>query len=191
MIVSIGVDCGVGDFCKKYGLRTISLPFDWVVSYHGVSACIDDEFKEFIPKEGMINKYDIYFNHDFNGEKDEEDTLKYLRRAKRFMDILTESKEEIIFFRRGHAQHHHREHQGRYETIKNDIQDAEDLDRILSSKYPNLKYRIIVVLVCGRCFSREKIYSSLPRVEVHNIVTPEVDFFMFENLAKKILLPSS
>ena len=48
MIIPIGVDCGMANFCKKYNLRNASLPIDWTVSYNGVSKCIEDDFKNFI-----------------------------------------------------------------------------------------------------------------------------------------------
>ena len=48
MIIPIGVDCGMANFIKKYNLRNMSFPFDWTVTYNGVSKCIDDNFKFFI-----------------------------------------------------------------------------------------------------------------------------------------------
>ena len=45
MIIPIGVDCGMAEFCKKYNLRTRSFPFDWIVSYNGVSKCIENNFE--------------------------------------------------------------------------------------------------------------------------------------------------
>jgi hypothetical protein len=47
MIIPIGVDCGMAEFCRKYNLRKASLPFDWTVTYNGVSKCIEDDFKYF------------------------------------------------------------------------------------------------------------------------------------------------
>ena len=66
MIIPIGVDCGMARFLQKYNLRNISFPFDWNVTYNGVSKCIDDNFNFFTePLNNRINKYDIYFYHDF------------------------------------------------------------------------------------------------------------------------------
>ena len=66
MIIPIGIDCGMANFLKKYNLRNISFPFDWNVTYNGVSECLDDNFKFFTePLNDRINKYDIYFPHDF------------------------------------------------------------------------------------------------------------------------------
>ena len=73
IIVPIGIDCGVSLVMKKYNLRKISLPFDWVVSYKGIKEILENDFKEYIPesaiyKEGtdivVYNKYDVKFIHD-------------------------------------------------------------------------------------------------------------------------------
>ena len=92
MIIPIGSDCSIANFCKKYKLRTCSLPFDWVVTYDGVSKCIEDNFKDFIPKSqgntNKYNKYDIYFFHDFiNDINRKDDEIKYTRRIERFQNI--------------------------------------------------------------------------------------------------------
>jgi hypothetical protein len=86
IIIPIGVDCGIADFLKKYNLRTVSLPFDWAVSYNGVSKCIEDDFKYFTePLTNRINIYDIYFHHDFHHDvqdavlQQEQDRQKYAK----------------------------------------------------------------------------------------------------------------
>lgn len=188
MIVPIGVDCGVADFCKKYSLRSFSLPFDWAVSYHGVSACIEDEFKLFTaPLIDRVNNYDIYFHHDFaTPESMEVDSVKYRRRCKRLLDFLG-GDEELVFCRKGHAPHNHLEHNGKYAHICSDIVDAEKLDATLRRKYPNLKFKIIVVLVCGTCFDASLTYTSTSeRVQVYNVVTPQACWSTFENACRGI-----
>ena len=144
MIIPIGVDCVMAEFCKKYNLRNISFPFDWTVTYNGVSKCIDDNFKLFTkPLNNRINEYDIYFHHDFDkNELFNQDQEKYTRRCQRLINILETSNENIIFCRKGHATHHHYEHNGKYSNITNDLDDAEKLSVILSNKYPHLKYII-------------------------------------------------
>ena len=115
MIISIGVDCGVSEILKKYNLRSFSFPFDWVVPYNGISACIADNFESFIPdRNSRINKHDIYFHHDFNTDTFDQDKIKYTRRCERLLTLLKTTKEQVIFCRRGHACHHHNEHSGRY-----------------------------------------------------------------------------
>ena len=67
LFVSIGIDCDVANFLNKYNLRKASLPFDWNVSYNGVSKCIENNFKNFTEplSADRINDDDIYFHHDF------------------------------------------------------------------------------------------------------------------------------
>jgi hypothetical protein len=188
MIIPIGVDCGMAMFCKKYNLRNLSFPFDWVVSYNGVSNCIDDNFTYFIPQiNEKLNNYDMFFTHDFAIDTFSEDKIKYTRRYNRFINILKTSKENIIFCRKGHAGHLHNEHNGKYCNITSDISDAENLDAVISNKYPELNYKIIVILVCGKCFDANKIYKSQSdKIEIYNIATPQADDELFENCARNI-----
>ena len=189
MIIPIGVDCGMATFVQKYNLRNMAFPFDWNVTYNGVSKCIDDNFIFFTePLNNRINKYDIYFTHDFeNIYLLNQDKEKYIRRYQRLINILETSNEEIIFCRKGHACHNHYEHNGKYSNIINDIDDAEQLDIILKNKYPQLKYKIIVILVCGNCFNPIETYKSKSdKIEIYNIATPQVDDTIFENLCRNI-----
>jgi len=189
MIIPIGVDCGLADVLKENNLRTYSFPFDWIVTYNGVSKCIDDNFKFFVePINNKFNKYDMYFSHDFeNLDLLNDDKEKYIRRSKRLINILKTTKEEITFFRKGHACHHHSEHDGKYSDILNDIDDTEKLDIILQNKYPQLKYKIIVVLVCDRCFNPNQTYiSKSDKIQIYNIATPEANHYIFQNLCRNI-----
>lgn len=187
VIVPIGVDCGIAEFCKKNNLRNFSLPFDWTVTYNGVSKCIEDEFNNFIPSEDRFNIYDMYFCHDFTSDTFANDIIKYDRRNQRLINILKTSNDEIIFFRKGHAYHHHTEHNEKYKNITSDIEDAEKLNCIISTKYPNLNYKIIVVLVCGVCFDSTITYkNTTDKIEIHNIATPKVDDALFEKCVRSI-----
>ena len=177
MIIPIGVDCGNAYLLKKYSLRSFSFPFDWTVTYNGVSKCFDDNFLNFIPTDitNRINSYDIYFHHDFTKETCDIDKIKYTRRIKRLINILENTNEEIIFLRKGHSCHLHDEHNGRFTNIKNDIDDAKDLEIVLSKKYKNLNYKIIVILTCGKCFDPNKIYNSnSDKIDIYNIATTEI-----------------
>jgi hypothetical protein len=187
MIIPIGVDCGMAEFCKKHNLRTMSFPFDWIVSYNGVSKCIENKFEEFTePLNNRINKYDMCFVHDFelNGNH-EHDKEKYNRRCNRLMNIL-ETNEEIIFCRKGHASHLHAEHNGKYSVIANEIEDAERLTNFLKN-YPELNYKIIVILVCGKCYDNTCIYkSNSDKIEIYNIATPQAEDAIFEKCCRGI-----
>jgi hypothetical protein len=188
IIVPFGSDCGVSECLKKYNLRSFSFPFDWVVAYNGIAKCIDEDFKNFIPKlNERINDYDIYFHHDFTPDTFNNDEAKYKRRILRLQNILEHSEEEVVFLRKGHPPHHHDEHNGQYTVIKSDLEDAEYLDAVLSNRYKNLKYKIIVTLVCGKCFDKDITYvTHSDRIEVHNTTTPSYDDERFEQCVRSI-----
>jgi len=180
MIIPIGIDCGAADFLKKNNLRTCALPFDWVVTYHGISNIIRNDFNNYIPvnSDRLNTDYQVSFVH-FTFP---EDTEKIQRRVERFKTILETSIDSIYFLRKGHAFHNHSEN-----SIKNDIEDAEELDSILAIKYPNLKYEIIVVLMCGSCFDSTKEYiSKSTKVKVYNRSTPIVNDKLFIDVCADI-----
>jgi hypothetical protein len=177
MIIPIGVDCGNANLLKEHSLRSFSFPFDWVVTYNGVSKCFDDNFLNFIPTDltTRINEYNMYFMHDFAKETFDIDKIKYTKRIKRLINILENIDEEIIFLRKGHSIHHHDEHNGRFTNIKNDIDDAKDLETVFSKKYKYLNYKIIVILICGKCFDSTKVYDShSDKIDVYNIITTTI-----------------
>ena len=179
MIISLGTDCIVSMFCDKYKLRKMSLPFDWCVSYNGVSECFEDDFKHFIDTidKDRINKYDVYLHHDYKDNTTyEQDNEKYIRRCNRLQEILKNTEEEIIFVRSGHSGHHHDEQNGRYKTIVSDIEDIERLDTIIAAKYPKLKYRMVIFLSCDKCFQPNIKYESKKNnIEIHNIAAKAFD----------------
>jgi hypothetical protein len=191
MIISIGVDCGIALFLKKHNLRNISFPFDWTIAYNGVSRCIEDNFQLFTePLDNRMNSYDIYFYHDFDKtEVFKEHQEKYMKRCQRFMNLLESTNEEILFCRKGHECHHHYTPDGTYSRVANDIDDAEQLDLILKDKYPQLKYKIIVILVCGNCFRSSHTYNSQSdKIQIHNIASRQKNPTVFEQLCRRLFL---
>jgi len=190
MIIPIGVDCEMTELCKKYNLRNCSLPFDWAVTYNGVSKCIEEDFTQFIPqKNERINAYDVYFHHDFESiDTYDKDKEKYDRRVQRIIQILQTSTEEVVFCRKGHCCYHHNEQNGRYTNIKNEIEDAEELHTVLSKKYPELHYKINVILICGKCFDKNTQYTSTSsnHIEIYNIASEKVESSEIDNCFRSI-----
>ena len=180
LFVSIGIDCDVANFLNKYNLRKVSLPFDWNVSYSGVSKCIENDFKNFtepLSKE-RINTYDIYFHHDFlEDSKEHEEKEKFHRRCVRLMNLFDTAQntgEYILFIRKGHLHYHHEEQNEKYKDITDDTEDAKRLDKVLRSKYPLLKYKIIVLLGCTTCFTKDTVCpddDTPPTIDVYNNVS--------------------
>tara|TARA_B100000927_G_scaffold286773_1_gene278755 strand:+ start:1166 stop:1744 length:579 start_codon:yes stop_codon:yes gene_type:complete len=153
IIVPLGVDCGVAKFLKDNELRYFSLPFDWVVSYGGTANIINTKFKNYIHDKSVKFVHQTFPN----------DIETMNRRIKRFLNLL-ESDNEIIFLRKGHSEHHH----GESNLIKNDLDDCEELYDTLKKNYNNLKFKIILFLVCSDCFNLYTQYDS-EKVIVYNV----------------------
>jgi len=166
LFVSIGIDCDVANFLNKYNLRKVSLPFDWNVSYSGVSQCIENNFKNFTNplSSERINGDDVYFHHDFlEVSMMQADRDKYQRRCERLLNLFETAEktgEYVLFIRKGHLCYHHEEQNGKYNDITDDTEDAKKLDKVMRSKYPLLKYKIIVLLGCTKCFTKDTVCSD-------------------------------
>ncbi len=194
LFVPIGADCGVAFFCRKFKMRHFALPFDWTVSYNGVSHSIEDDLTCFTDPLDLqrISNYGIYFHHDFSQEvKRSEDEGKYARRCARLLRILETTTECVVFCRKGHSSHHHDEHNGRYQTIVSDLDDCKRLHGVISVKYPTLRFKIVVFLLCGKCFSPHVLYESPhANIEIYNIAIPGAsnhhdDYARFEDCARR------
>lgn len=111
--ISLGYFCEVAQDLEELGLRNVSSPFDWEISeFRGVIKAIDKRFDRFMNYDDLYQSerygehyfdknYGIWFFHDFN----KWDSLKaqypavhekYERRAKRFLNNITEP---TLFFR--------------------------------------------------------------------------------------------
>jgi hypothetical protein len=166
MYISLGVDCGTANILKQLGLRSCSLPFDWVVTYEGVTNIINSDFTNYLPKinnEKLNRNSGTFFLHN----NFPDDIEKMNRRIDRFKNILETSNEKIIFVRKSHGHWHHNE----YNNVINDIDDAVKLDSLLLKKYPNLIYEIHVILICDECFTNinENVSNN---IIIHNISRP-------------------
>ena len=180
IVISLGIDCSPAIFLARKNLRPFSLPFDWTVTYKGVTEILRSDFNDFMPINSNRRNQDgsVLFLHD----SFPDDVTKYTRRISRLKNILEISTEEIIFFRKGHVAYHHKE----CPELKNDIQDAEDLNIFLKDKYPNLNYSIIVSLLCDKCFDPSTNYANSDRIQIHNIDTPAWDENKFKSLINLI-----
>jgi hypothetical protein len=172
MYISLGVDCGTANIVKWSGLRTRSLPFDWVVSYEGVTNIIRSDFTNYLPEPNTKNGYDVLNRNCgtlFLHNTFPEDLEQMNRRIARFKEILETCNEKITFIRKSHGSHHHKE----YSPITNDIDDAIQLEVLLSNKYPNLDYEIHVILICDACFMNIEIPTPISdKIKIHNISRP-------------------
>ena len=170
MYVSLGADCGTAIILKQLGLRTCSLPFDWVVTYEGITNIINNDFTNYLPES--VNNYEklnknsgtLFLHNNFPC-----DLEKMNKRIDTFKNLLETSNEKITFVRKSHGSHHHDE----YNNVVNDIDDAVKLDLLLSKKYPKLIYEIHVILICDKCFTNININKTdSDNVIIHNISRP-------------------
>jgi hypothetical protein len=131
----------------------------------------------------------MFFYHDFDRCNVYDHIIKYNRRIERFKNILETTTEQITFCRKGHCPHHHFEHNGNYTNITNDIEDVYNLDDILQKKYPKLDYKIIVILICGKCFDLTNKYESKrERITIYNIAMNNIDDILFENYLRTLFI---
>jgi hypothetical protein len=170
IFIPLGIDCDVANFLNKYGLRKASLPFDWNVSYSGVSKSIENKFANFTDFAGQdrINDEGVYFHHDFlEDSMTQTDKDKYARRCERLLAILEtgndqgDKSDDILFIRKGHMCYHHEEQNCKYKDMKCDIVDSLSLNKVLQSQYPKLKYKIILVIGCTKCFKKDTVFPDI------------------------------
>lgn len=107
-IVSLGWFCGISQEMERKGLRSISLPFDWLITkdFRKILELIETDFVGFINQKSLIQEdispnyyYDsstgFRFFHDFNDKEPlnvqyDSVLIKYQRRIKRFYQIIQE-----------------------------------------------------------------------------------------------------
>ena len=186
MIIPIGIDCQVADILRKYKLRKFAFPFDWVVTYKGVSNIFKNNFNNYLPKNDGILILDkesgILFVHNLFPK----DNDKLTKRINRLNNILETTKDKVTFIKKGHTGHQHDEHDGFFDKI-DDINDVIQLDKFLKNKYPKLKFEIILALKCGKCYKKDLEYKVKSKnIKIYNIAANYDNKADFERLIKKI-----
>lgn len=161
LIIPLGVDCQITFMLRDNFLRNASWPFDWTVTYNGVADIIKNKFAGYLPEKTTDDeKTKVHCNTYFMHNAFPHDTEHMTRRIDRFLELLQTSDEEIVFMRRGHSHHHHKEAEDFGVKLKDDLEDMEELYDFLENTYPNLKFKIILILVCGDCYDADKKYVS-------------------------------
>lgn len=173
LVIPIGIDCGLSMFLRDRNMRFLSFPFDWVVSYKGVAECVSNDFAGFLPEPGACappSAAGIHFvHHQFP-----RDTEKMQRRIQRFKDALSGQMGAVVFIRKGHLNFHHAEAAELGQPLCDDVADAEAFATLLLERYPQLEFRVEVLLMCNRCHTPgQRTAVSAPRVTVYNIVLPD------------------
>ena len=133
-----------------------------------------------------MNGINSSYSYSFIHNNFPHDTETMMRRCNRLLNLLRNTPDELVFIRKGHSVHHHTECNQKGFNLENDITDAEKLSFVLKQKYPILKYKIIIVLVCGSCFDNNIVYTST-NIQIYNIATPTVDNNKFEQILNEII----
>ena len=165
IIVPVGIDCGVADALNKLSLRGAAFPFDWNVTYSGVADIIKNDFDNFVPinrfgiqknntYSSVYNKYNVLFIHEDWLKQKQDEQKKYYRRIERFQELLKSDNDTVYFIRKGHMFHHHAEY-----YFKDDFECVRELSTVLKEKFPNLKYKIFLILCCPSCYDINKNYE--------------------------------
>jgi hypothetical protein len=174
LYISIGIDCGNSQVLNDCEKRKLSLPFDWVVTYNGVTDIIKNDFEDFLPLPEMINEKNTQLFNDlsctfFPHNVFPRDYEKMQRRIDRFRNCLKYETTELIFIRKGHFIHNHDEANTKFNCVlKNEIDDCEELYDYLKTKYPKLIFKIVLLLTCNICFDFNKVYDS-DKITITNI----------------------
>jgi hypothetical protein len=168
IFVSLGISCTVASAIRNIGVRKAAYPFDWVVTYGGITNILKN-FEDYLPKDtqDICKLSNVFFAH--NKFPDDLETMN--RRIKRFNDLLNNNFDEIVFIRESHRSlHHHTSIEAGLE-LKNDILDCEELCEYLKTYYPNLKFQILLFLICNKCFETNFSYiSKYKELKIQNYV---------------------
>lgn len=159
ILIPIGIDCGVAIALNQLKKRDTAYPFDWNVTYRGVSDILKNDFRDFVPTKrygiqtdprysSVFNKYDVLFIHDDWFKKEKIEQEKYHRRIDRLKKLLKEpSNDTFYFIRKGHMFHHHREY-----YFQDDVESVCKLSKCLKELYPHMKFKIFLIICCPVCY---------------------------------------
>ena len=143
--ISIGGWCGTTISLRGNSLYNEAYPFDHIRStFEGIIDCIENNFKNFFPKNIKLDiiknywwksyrgKYFGFYHHDLTKS---EIINKFNKRIKRFIDLLKNTNEEIIFVR----------------TIStHDYNDetklANNFIKSIKDKFPSLNFLLIFII---------------------------------------------
>ena len=148
-VVSLGFFCGVAQEIERLGLRSKSMPFDWVIttSFPCVLNIIESRFSNYVGTPHYVemdsnradnDEYQIQFFHDFKRPASIENQLqsvveKYERRSNYFLNAI---KQPTLFIR-------YIINQEEYEWIKN---NKDRIDSVLNTS--NAENEIVFI---GHC----------------------------------------
>ena len=173
VVISLGFDCGPRLLINRTNIKQPTFPFDWLHSYGGFSKIIINGYNPFniimleksplFPDSNLLldlNNDILYFHDNKNNLE-----IKYKRRLDRLKQYLhiyntSTNNQKVIFIRKSHDIKYHKIMDniiGQYKyKFKNDVEDAQELNKYLVNTYPKLNFKIYVYLMCNKCYSKYK-----------------------------------
>jgi len=203
LVISLGVDCSIKFLLKKKNIEQPTFPFDWIVSYKGVTDLISNNLQKSKLIDGknldtyIDKKNGILFMHDDKKDIYEKYTRR-LNRLNKYLEYYEKKNKKIIFMRKSHnILHHLEDYEYKYNcVIKNDIEDMKNLNKYLSKTYPKLNYIIHLFLMCNRCYSnyKQKYNKNMNNnLKIYNLTNledkkheKEFNLFIYKNFLDKI-----
>ena len=183
-IVPIGIDCRITDLLRNNRYRKKAYPFGWCLTFNGITEIVSDKFCKFDNIDNKLNrKYNIGLPHYLGPEVN--DKLKI--RCDRFMKLLI-GNEPVVFIRKGHSCHHHKESNQFNFNLKCDIQDMIEFSKLLKKDYKNLNYKIILILGCDKCYNPNIDYNDINNedITIYNLALPKMDHEKFNDKFNEI-----
>jgi hypothetical protein len=179
-IIPLGSQCFSSFFLKKYALKKISYPFDWIFSSPEVIINIlDDKFKKFLNKDYLaiknekskINKHLIYlpnltmFNH--RNPYNDEDYLYYMRCIDRFYKVLNKNEKKLFILT----------------SLKNEINNELENICLLNHKLSCLTNNYILIAIFQKCTGEQSkdIYEYENMIIIQITTISESDGVIFLN----------
>jgi len=113
-LINLGGECQVAYQMRLHGIRSESLPFDWIITpFESLVKIVQERFENFLKKENLVfienekekyvfdTYYGIRFLHDFKLQPDfikDYDRIQqtYARRIERFLELLQKSKHALF-----------------------------------------------------------------------------------------------
>ena len=156
--ISLGNDCVVAAYLRDHGLRSHAYPFDWAVTYGGVSGILAQSESRALASWCSVDAEGYNAAHgSLHLHMPFPLALPTMaRRLERLRQTLADPGINVVLIRRSHTLHHHFE---RGDALVDELADARALARALASAHPDKAaaggFRIELMLACDQCHPRQ------------------------------------